>query len=125
MSTIQPKIPHDDIQVVAGDDWVILIPAIDESNQPVNLSASGVGLAWTVISPDGTTSPIAASAIVTPTSTPTAYQSVSVKVPRSETYGLVAGLYRDALQVSVGGVSTTIWEGNLVVWANPFEPENS
>jgi hypothetical protein len=113
-----PVTHHDDLQVVAGDDWVIDGTLINEDGSATDLS-NAQAVYWTLLGPDGY--PIlsgdqATVDIVDPPNTGT----VRISVGKSVTSGLDPGRYTDAIRVVGATLTATFWIGQILVDANPW-----
>jgi hypothetical protein len=109
---------HEAWPFVAGDDWEITATLIDEDDAPYDLTGTP-DIKWAllndsferVIEDDG--------ASISVSDPPTAGQIV-IRVPASETSGLAAGYYTDALRIFIGGIHSTLFTGPVYVAGDPF-----
>lgn len=107
---------HDDLEVTAGDDWVIDAFLTDADGAKVDLT-SAEGLIWYLIGPDGQWIAGIAQAVVT-TVQPATDGHVRLVLPRAST-AVQPGRYHDALRTIFGGNATMTWTGTILVAADP------
>lgn len=110
-----PVSHHADVELVAGDDWVIPFLLTDIAGSPLDLSSAV--LSWTLLDPDAN-----AIADLNPT--------IAVTAPATAGTGTIAvasaattlppGRYTDCMRVSITGMVSTLWIGQILVDANPF-----
>lgn len=114
---------HDDIELMPGDDWLIVGNVNDASGSPLDLT--NAELMWMLLDPDGVPcSAVAASSLsrVAPFSSGV----VNIAVPRNVNAGLDPGRYHDALRVIITNVSDStqkveaVWFGPVLIDADPF-----
>lgn len=110
---------HDDVELMAGDDWVISGRLLDRDGSPFNLD--NALLNWTLINPDGWA--VTLTQDVTLNVTNSANGLISIVLPSSFTRTIAPGRYTDALRVVVGGFTETFWTGYIQVDADPFAME--
>jgi hypothetical protein len=106
---------HADVELVAGDDWVIPFLLTDSTGSPLDLSSAV--LSWMLLDPDA--NPIAdLNPTIGITAPPTAGTG-TITVANTVTT-LSPGRYTDAMRVSITGAVSTLWIGQILVDANPF-----
>jgi len=113
-----PVTHHDDLEVVAGDDWVIDGTLINEDGSATDLT-NAEAIYWILLGPDGYpvfSSDEATVDIVDPASSGT----VRISVSKTVTSGLDAGRYTDAIRVVGVTLTATFWIGQILVDANPW-----
>jgi hypothetical protein len=111
---------HDDIALVAGDDWFIAGTLVDENGVPLDLSAAET-VQWVLLGPDGLPA-LPPDATTVEIADPATGGLVNVTVPSSFTKNLYPGNYVDALRVVMTETSRSmVWQGIVGVWANPFD----
>ena len=109
---------HDDIQLYAGDDWVIRRTLTNEQGNPLDLTNATI--TWVLIGADGQPSPASDAASIEAAEPPTA-GLLTITVPDVATTGLAPGRYTDALRVHDGaGEHSTVWTGRVLVSADLF-----
>jgi hypothetical protein len=113
-----PVTHHVDLEVVAGDDWVIDGTLLNADGSTTDLSTANA-VYWTLLGPDGY--PIlstnqATVAIVDPPSSGT----VRISVSSSVTSGLDPGRYTDAIRVVGASLTAMFWIGQILVDADPW-----
>jgi hypothetical protein len=104
---------HDDLALVAGDDWVIPGVLLDDNNNPLDLT--NAALEWALIDPQGKMTTVARSISI---NDPPSAGLVSIKVPRAASAPLAAGRFHDALRVLIADAAETYWLGTIV--SNPI-----
>lgn len=109
---------HDNIELVCGDDWVIVGKLLGEDGEPLDLTAN-VQLGWTLLGPDG--NQLVGLADVA-TLEVQAGGIVVITVPDSFTKTLRPARYMDAIRVTLGDASVTQWSGIISADADPFHP---
>ena len=113
-----PVTHHDNLEVVAGDDWVIdgtLINADGSATDLTNVQA----VYWVLLGPDGypvLSSDQAMVAIVDPPNS----GAVRITVAKAVTTGLDAGRYIDSIRVVGAALTATFWIGQILVDADPW-----
>lgn len=113
-----PVTHHDDLEVVAGDDWIIDGALINEDGTPTDLTTA-VAIYWTLLGPDGY--PILSSADATVQITdPAAAGVVRITVLKAVTSELDPGRYTDAIRVVGISLTATFWIGQILVDADPW-----
>jgi hypothetical protein len=113
-----PVTHHDDLEVVAGDDWVIDGSLLNEDGSVTDLSTASA-VYWTLLGPDGypiLSADQATVAIVDPASSGT----VRISVSKTVTTGLDPGRYTDAIRVVGVSLTATFWIGQILVDADPW-----
>ena|SRR5215831_19462277 len=105
---------HDDIELAAGDDWAIPGTLLDENGQPLDLT--NATLAWTLLGPDGC--PALTAGQYTISVVPQQTGNIKISVNRIVTGLLPPGRYTDAMYATIGGTTTTMWVGNILVSVN-------
>jgi hypothetical protein len=110
---------HDDIELVIGDEWLIVGTLLDENGQPLDLTA-GVTLGWALLGPDGNRVPGLTEGA---TLDKQLGGVVRITVPDSFTRTLTPARYMDAIRVWVGDVPVTQWTGIILADADPFHSE--
>jgi hypothetical protein len=113
-----PVTHHDDLEVVAGDDWVIDGTLINEDGSATDLS-NAQAVYWVLLGPDGypiLSSDQAVVAIVDPPSS----GAVRITVAKLVTTGLDPGRYTDAIRVVGIALTATFWIGQILVDADPW-----
>lgn len=112
---------HDDVEVDAGDDWVILGNLFQvDGTSPLDLS--NATLEWVLIDVDGNDVLNDQSDGVELTKlSPATAGHIQISVTDAVTALIPAGGYIDALRVVSSGLTSTVWVGNIAVNANPFE----
>ena len=115
---------HDDLEVTAGDDWVIAGTLLNADGSAFNLSDSWVY--WMLVSPDGEEVAELAENISVTTKSPASDGLIEISAPSTFTQGLAPGRYLDAVKVITGGTFTeTFWTGVIEVKANLFSAPES
>lgn len=109
---------HDDIELVAGDDWVIPGTLLDPTGVPLDLT--GATFEWTLIDPDGVQLADLVTASTLDPVDPLTNGQIQITVPRAATEPLVAGRYHDSLRVILGGEVESYWVGAILVDCDPF-----
>ena len=109
---------HDDIELVIGDEWLIVGQLLDEDGKPLDLD-TGVECSWTLVTPTGHI--LGLDAVATLEETPGGI--VRIVVPDTFTRLLNPGRYFDAIRVWVGDEPATEWTGIIIANANPFYSE--
>lgn len=107
---------HDDIEVIAGDDWSISGALQNEDGTPLDLTS--VTVLWTLLDPMGKQAIESGTAVVEIQNPPTG-GNVIITVPNAQT-SLPAGRYTDAVRVIIQDLRDTIWIGSILVGADPF-----
>lgn len=111
---------HEDIELRAGDDWEIDGTLQDESGNALDITSAT--LEWMLrdnngdIVLDGIHPTIAVVG-------PSTQGQVSITVPATMTVQLDPGRYTDAFRVTIVGHPAVTWVGQILVAANPWEPE--
>lgn len=114
-----PLSHHPDIELVAGDDWVIEGQLTDVNGRPLPLA--GVTFQWVLLNPDGEICQLAAIAGVAIDGDP-ANGDILITVPRGATAPLITGRYYDALRVIVPpDNASSEWIGTILVDADAFQ----
>ena len=108
---------HNDIELVAGDDWVIPATLLDANGNPLNLTSAS--FTWTLVDPTGETASdlVGASSI---TVLNAANGTLQIEVPREFTEPLLPGRYHDGLRVVMSNFQSTYWFGTILVDGDPF-----
>jgi hypothetical protein len=110
---------HDDIEVSAGDDWVIA-GQLTQTDLVTPLDLTGaVDVQWMMLGCDGMPAIPSNAATIEIVAPPTGGK-VNVKLPSDVTKTLDPGLYTDALRV-VMPAKSTVWTGVISVGANYFD----
>jgi hypothetical protein len=109
---------HDDLELVIGDEWLILGKLLDEEGKPLDLSG-GVECSWTLVGPTGHLVGLDLEATLEKQDG----GIVRIVVPDTFTRWLLPGRYLDAIRVWVGDEPATQWTGNIIADANPFYSE--
>jgi hypothetical protein len=107
---------HDDIELMIGDEWLIVGKLLDEDGNPLDLM-SGIALGWTLCGPDGNQMSGLTDAA---TLTPQPGGVVRIVVPDSFTRTLQPARYLDAIRVWTSGQPATQWTGIILADADPF-----
>jgi len=114
-----PLIHHDDIELAAGDDWLIAGTMLDQNGNPEDLT--GATLEWMLFDPDG--NPVLHDAQFNINVVPQQVGNISINVSSDVTASLEAGRYTDAIRVTqAGGTKSQMWTGNILVACNMFDP---
>ena len=108
---------HDDLELVLGDEWLIVGKLLDEEGKPLDLS-SGVELGWTLVNSDGHLPGLDLAATIEPQDG----GIVRIVVPDTYTRLLAPGRYLDAIRVWIGDEPATQWTGIIIADADPFYP---
>jgi hypothetical protein len=104
---------HDNIELVAGDSW--LIPGVLTDHNGDALDLTTATFEWELIDSGGY--PVAISADVTVTDAPRG--AVSIALEANDTAGLEPGFYMDALRVEFPNSGrSTVWRGQIAVAAS-------
>jgi hypothetical protein len=111
-----PLTHHDDVELVAGDDWTVDGLLLDVNGLPLDLT--NATFEWTLIDPNGlpVVEVIGAADITT---VPGNSGAVQIKVPKQFTTPLPSGRYHDAMRVNIS-ISSTFWVGTILVDVDPF-----
>jgi hypothetical protein len=99
----------------AGDDWSLAIELTDQSGNPVDPSTASA-ITWKLDDETGTTNYITLTlgSGVSIGSIPSwSVPVVGVVVPKAQTAALVPGTFRDQLQIVLGGLTSTYWQGPI------------
>jgi hypothetical protein len=108
---------HDDIELVAADDWTIPGTLLDNTGAPLDLT--NATFQWTLIDPDGeAVAPLITGSTLTIVQPPT-NGAIKIFVPRNLTAPLLAGRYHDALRVIIED-ATMYWMGTIAVDGDPM-----
>jgi hypothetical protein len=110
---------HEDIELVIGDEWLIVGNLLDEHGQPLDLAAPGTEVGWMLLGPDGNQ---VSGLVEAAELDKQAGGVVHVIIPDSFTRTLMPARYMDAIRVSVGGAPMTQWTGLILADADPFHP---
>jgi hypothetical protein len=111
---------HDDLELVAGDDWTIPGTLTEPDGTALDLTTVK-DIQWIMLGPDGNPCLPPGSATVQVVSPPTLGQ-VLVTVPNVITRTLPAGRYVDAMRVVMStSARATVWTGAIAVDANSFD----
>jgi hypothetical protein len=111
---------HDDLELVAGDDWTIPGMLTEPDGTPLDLSQCS-DIQWIMLGPDGNPCLPPGSATVQIASPPT-LGKVLVTVPNLVTKTLPAGRYVDAMRVIMAtSTRATVWTGAIAVDSNAFD----
>jgi hypothetical protein len=106
---------HDDIELVAGDSWLIPGVLTDHRGDPLDLTTAM--FEWALLDSGG--NPVAISADVTVTDA--LRGAVSIALEANDTAGLDPGFYMDALRVDFPSTGrSTVWRGQIAVVASRF-----
>jgi hypothetical protein len=108
---------HDDIELVIGDEWVIVGKLLDENGAPLDLLTPNIAIGWTLVGPDGNQLPGLA-----PEATLDKQSGGIVVIHVSETFTrtLTPARYMDAIRVWVSDLPVTQWTGIILADADPF-----
>jgi hypothetical protein len=106
---------HDDLELVVGDEWLILGKLLDENGNPLDLTAD-VECSWTLVSPDGHLPGLDQAATLETQDGGV----VRIVVPDIFTRTLAPGRYLDAIRVWIGDEPATQWTGIIIAAADPF-----
>ena len=109
---------HADLEIAAGDDWLIAGTLLDADGQPIDLSQAGTTIEWVLFNPDGGVA--LTSDQFTVNVVPQEVGNISIVVPRISTYLLPAGRYTDSLRVTTT-IRSVEWRGNILVSCDLFE----
>lgn len=113
-----PLTHHDDIELVAGDDWVITAVLLDVNGS--SLDITNASFEWTLIDTTGTSVAVFGDGSVTVVViNPGTNGQLNIKVPKSITSPLLSGRFHDALRVTINYTST-FWMGAILVDGDPF-----
>jgi hypothetical protein len=107
---------HEAWPFVAGDDWEISATLIDEDDAPYDLTGTP-DIKWALL--NDSFERVIEDANISVSDPPTAGKVV-IRVPASETSGLAAGYYTDALRIFIGGIHSTLFYGPIYVGGDPF-----
>jgi len=107
---------HDEITVMAGDDWEIDAVLEDTDGTPIDLEEAT--LQWTLITPEGRWSAVSTAATVMVNDPPSS-GAIRIIVPRTAT-NLPLGRYHDSLRVVFFDDYDTYWTGAVLVDFNLF-----
>jgi hypothetical protein len=111
---------HDDLELVAGDDWTIPGTLTEPDGTALDLSTVQ-DIQWIMLGPDGNPCLPPGSATVQIVNPPTGGQ-VLVTLPNAVTRALPPGRYVDAMRVIMAGsLRATVWTGAIAVDANSFD----
>lgn len=110
-----PVSHHGDVELMAGDDWVIPFLLTDVSGNPLDLSAAT--LSWTLLDPDAN---IVADLNPTVAVTAPATAGAGTITVADAVTTLPPGRYTDCMRASITGIVSTLWIGQILVDANPF-----
>lgn len=111
-----PLVHHDDIELAAGDDWLILGTLLDQNGNPEDLT--GATLEWMLLGPDGC--PVLVDGQFSVAPVPQEVGNINIYVAATVTQTFAAGRYTDAVRATVGGVKSSMWIGNILVAVNLF-----
>jgi hypothetical protein len=109
---------HDDVELVAGDDWTIDGVLLDTNGSSLDLS--GAFFEWTLIDPTGMSVAYLLGDTTISIIEPSTNGQVQILVPKQVTISLLAGRFHDALRVTSSATTTTFWVGTILVDCNPF-----
>lgn len=109
---------HDDINLVAGDDWVIPGTLLDANGNALDLTSASFN--WVLVDPNGeVVNTLVSASTLTPQQPLTAGQ-IQISVPRANTEALLAGRYHDSLRVIDANQVSSYWVGTILVDGDPF-----
>jgi hypothetical protein len=108
---------HSTVQLVAGDDWEIVVTMIDDNDQPYNLT--GAEILWTLVD-DGGQQFIQSDEVTVSIAAPPTSGKAKITVPSVVTSRLKAYVFHDATRIVVGGITTTVLTGAIQVLHDPF-----
>jgi hypothetical protein len=109
---------HDDLQVVAGDDWIIDGTLVNADGSATDLTGNH-GVYWTLLGPDGYPILNGDQATVDVIAPPSS-GIVRITVTKDVTSGLDAGRYTDAIRVVGAALTASFWIGQILVDADPW-----
>jgi len=109
---------HPLLSFTAGDTWEITTTLLDENGNPYDLTI-GPTIDWTLL--DSKYAEVITSGVIITTPDPT-MGVCKVTVPMGITAPIVAGLYSDALRLTMGGTAGTLLTGAICVDKNPWPP---
>jgi hypothetical protein len=109
---------HDDLEVVAGDDWIIDGTLVNADGSATDLTDNN-GVYWTLLGPDGYPVLSLDQATVVVVGAPTG-GTVRISVSAAVTSGLDPGRYTDAIRVVGAALTASFWVGQILVDANPW-----
>jgi hypothetical protein len=115
-----PITHHDDIELQAGDDWVIAGTLNDDTGTAIDLTQGAMQFMWTLIDPDGLACAAVQAASIAPDSTTGTSGGLNIRVPRQATEGLDAGRYHDALRALFADGASMMWVGAILIDCDPF-----
>jgi hypothetical protein len=111
---------HADIELTAGDDWLIAGLLIDENGAPLDLSSVDM-VQWIMLGADGMPVFTPGVALIEIDDDPTT-GNVNISVPSLATKYVPPGRYVDAMRVVMSETSrSSVWQGIIGVDANPFD----
>lgn len=108
---------HDDIELVAGDDWTIPFALLDANGNAIDLT--GATMIWYLIGPDGLWIADLDQSSVN-VSNPATGGAGTIKLPRQYT-SLESGRYHDQMRVILANNETSVWTGLILVDADPAQ----
>jgi hypothetical protein len=109
---------HDDIELTAGDDWVIPGTLLDPNGGPLDLTSAS--FEWTLVDPNGIGLADLVNASTIDVSDPVSNGKIQITVPRNSTEPLLAGRYHDSLRVIISNEVESYWIGTILVDCDPF-----
>lgn len=113
-----PVTHHEDLEVVAGDDWAIDGTLLNADGSVTDLTTASA-VYWTLLGSDGypiLSADQATVAIIDPPSSGV----VRISVSKAVTTGLDPGRYTDAIRVVGISLTATFWIGQILVDADPW-----
>jgi hypothetical protein len=106
---------HDDLELVIGDEWLIMGKLLDEEGKPLDLT-TGVECSWILVGANGHLPGLEQAATLETQDGGV----VRIVVPDTYTRWLLPGRYQDAIRVWVGDEPATQWTGTIIADADPF-----